>query len=113
MPENSDRYFTDFLSYVSKNIEILGLTIDWYLPLHGEGMIVANDTVRNTFDLRLADNMPYTIRNEQLIFIKEGFEHDLAHAILFDPQRKAVAYQTSKYTPLKMMNKIAILIKLK
>lgn len=92
----------------SKNIEILGLTIDWYLPLHGEGMIVANDTVRNTFDLRLADNMPYTIRNEQLIFIKEGFEHDLAHAILFDPQRKAVAYQTSKYTPLKMMNKIEI-----
>jgi hypothetical protein len=92
----------------SKNIDISGLTIDWYLPLHGEGLIEANDTINNSFDIRLADNMPYTIRNEQLIFIKEGFEHDLAHAILFDPKRKAVAYHTSKYTPLKMMNEIEI-----
>jgi len=92
----------------SKNINISGLTIDWHLPLHGEGMIVANDTVNNTFDLRLADNMPYTIRNEQLIFIKEGFEHDLTHAILFDPERKAVAYNTSKYTPLNMIKHIEI-----
>jgi len=69
-------------------------------------MIEANDTINNTFDLRLADNMPYTIRNEQLIFIKEGFEHDLNHAILFDPKRKAVAYNTAKYTPLKMINHI-------
>jgi hypothetical protein len=92
----------------SKNIDISGLTIDWYLPLHGEGMIVANDTINNTFDLRLADNMPYTIRNEQLIFIKEGFEHDLNHAILFDPKRKAVAYNTLKYTPLNMVKNIKI-----
>ena len=92
----------------SKNIDISGLTIDWYLPLHGEGLIEANDTINNTFDLRLADNMPYTIRNEQLIFIKEGFEHDLNHAILFDPKRKAVAYNTAKYTPLNMVNHIEI-----
>ncbi len=92
----------------SKNVDISGLTIDWYLPLHGEGLIVANDTINHTFDIRLAENMPYTIRNDQLIFIKEGFEHDLAHAILFDPKRKAVAYQTSKYTPLKIINHIEI-----
>jgi len=92
----------------SKNIKISGLTIDWYIPLHSEGIIEANDTINNSFDIRLAENMPYTIRNEQLIFIKEGFEHDLAHAILFDPKRKAVAYQTSKYTPLKMTNHIEI-----
>ncbi len=92
----------------SKNIDISGLTIDWHLPLHGEGLIEANDTINNSFDIRLAENMPYTIRNEQLIFIKEGFEHDLAHAILFDPKRKAVAYQTSKYTPLKITNNIEI-----
>jgi len=92
----------------SENIKISGLTIDWYIPLHSEGLIEANDTINNSFDIRLAENMPYTIRNEQLIFIKEGFEHDLAHAILFDPKRKAVAYQTSKYTPLKMTNHIEI-----
>lgn len=41
----------------SKNIDISGLTIDWYLPLHGEGLIIANDTINTTFDIRLADNM--------------------------------------------------------
>lgn len=92
----------------SNNIDISGLTIDWHLPLHGEGLIEANDSINNSFDIRLAENMPYTIRNEQLIFIKEGFEHDLAHAILFDPKRKAIAYQTSKYTPLKIKNNIEI-----
>lgn len=92
----------------SKNIDISGLTIDWHLPLHGEGIIEANDTINNTFDIRLADNMTYTIRNEQLIFIKEGFEHDLAHAILYDPKRKAVAYNTNKYTPLQMTKTIEI-----
>ena len=92
----------------SKNIDISGLTIDWHLPLHGEGMIEANDSVNNTFDIRLEDNMPYAIRNNQLIFIKEGFEHDLAHAILFDHKRKAVAYNTNKYTPLQMTKTIEI-----
>lgn len=76
--------------------------------MHSEGIIEANDTINNSFDIRLAENMPNTIRNEQLIFIKEGFEHDLAHAILFDPKRKAVAYQTSKYTPLQMTKTIEI-----
>ena len=95
----------------SKNIDISGLTIDWYLPLHGEAIIEANDTINNTFDLRLANNMPYTIRNEQLIFIKEGFEHDLNHAILFDPKRKAVAYNTSKYTPINMINHTEVINK--
>ncbi|GGK33796.1 alpha-1,3-galactosidase A [Yeosuana aromativorans] len=92
----------------SKNIDISGLNIDWFLPLHSEGLIEANDTTNHSFDLRLADNMPYTIRNEQLIFIKEGFEHDLNQAILFDPERKAVSYNTSKYTPLKMIDHIVI-----
>ncbi len=92
----------------SKNIDISGLTIDWHIPIHSESMIVANDTINHTFDIRIADNIPYTIRNEQLFFIKEGFEHDLAHAILYDPKRKAIAYNTTKYTPLKITENIEI-----
>lgn len=92
----------------SDNIDISGLKIDWYLPLHSEGLVVANDTINNTFDLKLSDNMPYTIRNNQLIFIKEGYEHDLNQAILYDPKRKAVAYNTSKYTELNMNSHIEI-----
>ena len=92
----------------SKSIDISGLTIDWHIPIHSESMIVANDSINHTFDLRIADNIPYTIRNEQLFFIKEGFEHDLAHAILYDPKRKAIAYNTTKYTPLKITDNIEI-----
>jgi len=92
----------------SKNIDISGLTIDWHIPIHSESMIVANDTINHTFNLRIADNIPYTIRNEQLFFIKEGFEHDLDHAILYDPKRKAIAYNTTKYTPLKINTDIEI-----
>jgi len=92
----------------SKNIDLSGFTIDWHIPLHSEGLIVANDSVNKTFDIKLAENMPYTIRNNQLIFIKEGYEHDLDRAILFDPKRKAVAYRTSDYTPLGMTNSIKI-----
>lgn len=92
----------------SKNIDISGLTIDWHIPIHSESMVVANDTINHTFDIRIADNIPYTIRNEQLFFIKEGFEHDLDHAILYDPKRKAIAYNTTKYTPLKITDDIEI-----
>ena len=92
----------------SKNIDISGFTIDWHLPLHGEGLIVANDTTTKSFDLKLAKNMPYTIRNNQLIFIKEGFEHDLNHAILFDTARHAILYRTADYAPLDMMQSIDI-----
>lgn len=92
----------------SKNIDISGLTIDWHIPVHSESMVVANDTINHTFDLGIADNIPYTIRNEQLFFIKEGFEHDLAHAILYDPKRKAIAYNSTKYTPLKITDNIEI-----
>ena len=41
-------------------------------------------------------------------FNVEGFEHDLDHAILYDPKRKAIAYNTTKYTPLKITDNIEI-----
>lgn len=97
-----------FLIEDSKNIAISGFTIDWHVPLHSEALVVANDQDNGSMDLKIADNIPYTIRNEKLIFIKEGYEHDLGNAILYDPERKAVAYNTNKYTPLRMNQNIPI-----
>lgn len=88
----------------SKNIKISGINIDWHVPLHSEAMVVANNQKRGTFDLQIDEGYPYVIRNNKLFFIKEGYEHDLGRAILFDPERKAVAYNTRKYTPLDVVN---------
>lgn len=97
-----------FLIEDSKNIDISNFTIDWHIPLHSEALIEASDSVNKTIDIRISDNIPYTIRNEELIFIKEGYEHDLGRAILYDPERRAIAYNTQKYTPLRMHKKIEI-----
>lgn len=92
----------------SKNIKISGIDINWHVPLHSEARVVANNKEQGTFDLQIGEEYPYVVRNNKLFFIKEGYEHDLGRAILFDPERKAVAYNTRKYTPVDAINKKTI-----
>ncbi len=89
-----------FLIDNCKNITFENLTVDWDQPFHSEGLVVANDLKNNTFDLQISDDYPYDIRNGQIHFIKEYYEHTIGQAILFDPKRKAIAYDTESYTPL-------------
>ncbi|CAM4232509.1 alpha-1,3-galactosidase-related protein [Zobellia nedashkovskayae] len=89
-----------FLIESSKNITVQNVTIDWAMPFHSEGTIVANDEKNNSFDIQFSDEYPYEIRNEQLIFIKEFYEHDLGQSILYDPERKAIAFNTEAYTSI-------------
>ncbi len=91
-----------FLIDKSQNIALKNLTIDWEVPFHSEGLVVANDLKNRTFDLKISDDYPYEIRNEQLYFIKESYEHNLGQAILYDPERKAIAFNTESYTPLTL-----------
>ncbi len=93
-----------FLIDKSQNIILKNLNIDWQIPFHSEGLVVANDLKNRTFDLKISDVYPYEIRNEQLYFIKESYEHNLGQAILYDPERKAIAYDTESYTPLTLFN---------
>lgn len=97
-----------FLIEDSKNISISGITIDWEIPLHSEAEIVANDPANGTFDIRISEQYPYVIRNGSLHFIKEGYEHDLGSAILFDPERKAVTYRNNDYMPLEVFSKAEV-----
>ena len=92
----------------SKNVCISGITIDWHIPLHSEALVVANNVNENSFDLRISEDYPYVVRNNNLVFIKEGYEHDLGRAILFDPQLKRIAYNTNRYTPIPMTGEIPI-----
>ena len=51
-----------------KNIKVQNLSVDWAMPFHGEGLVVANDLEKKTFDLEIKD--PYVIKNDQVHFIK-------------------------------------------
>ncbi len=92
----------------SKNIKISNISIDWEIPLHSEAKIVANDPSKGTFDIEISSQFPYAIKNNNLYFIKEGFEHDLDRAILFDPKRKAVAYRNNDFMPLDMNSNVEV-----
>ena len=94
-----------FLIENSKNIKIQNLSVDWKDPFHSEGLVIANDMQGNTFDLKISEDYPYEIRNDQLVFIKEYYEHELGQSILFDPKTKAVAFETENYTPLSLYSK--------
>ena len=82
----------------SENITVKNLSIDWNEPFHSEGLIVANDSKNKTFDMQISDEYPYEIRNEQIYFIKEYYEHTIGQSILYDPKRKAIVFNTEAYT---------------
>lgn len=92
----------------SQNIKIINVSIDWGMSFHSEGVIVANDPVKKIFDMRISKDYPYEIRNGQLYFIKEYYEHNIGQSILFDPITKEVSYDTESYTPLTTRTKTKI-----
>lgn len=97
-----------FLIENSQNITVKNLSIDWEVPFHSEGVIVANDEEKKTFDVKFSDAYPYEIRNGQLIFIKPYYEHTVGQSILFDPKRKATMFDTEAYTNLSTLTKTAV-----
>jgi parallel beta-helix repeat protein len=88
-----------FIVEESAHIELSGFSIDWKLPLASEAVVVARDEENKTFDIRISEDQPYEIRNGELIFLKEGYEHNLGRNIFWDPKTGAVAYNTSAYGP--------------
>ena len=84
----------------AENIRISGFSIDWEIPLHSEVEVVGTDASNHTFDIRIDSLTPYEIRNGELVFIKEGYEHNMERAICWDPATMAVAYNTWEVTPL-------------
>lgn len=97
-----------FLIENSANISITNVSIDWEVPFHSEGVIVANDKKNGTFDWKFTDAYPYEIRNKQLIFIKPYYEHTVGQTILFDPERKAIMFNTETYTNVTTVSKTAL-----
>lgn len=97
-----------FIIEHSHNIHLQGVSIDWQLPLHTEVKVVANDVKSKSFDVEIPANQPYLLRNGELIFLKEGFEHNMETGILFDQQKQRVYYNTRAYTPIPYKNKVKV-----
>ncbi|WP_109831200.1 alpha-1,3-galactosidase-related protein [Reichenbachiella versicolor] len=94
-----------FLIDHCKNVTLKNITIDWEQSFHSEAIVVANDLQKKTFDIKIPQEYPYEIRNGQLIFIKEYYEHTIGQTILYDPVRKAISFNTESYTPLTIYDR--------
>ena len=79
------------------NITLQNFSIDWEIPFHSEGLVVGNDPKNKTIDLKYGDVDSYEIRNGELYFVKEYYEHTIGQNILFDPERRAIAYRAHDY----------------
>ena len=97
-----------FIIEESNNLQLSGFTIDWELPLGSEVLVVGSDPENKTFDIRINPNQPYEIRNGELFFLKEGYEHNINKAIYWDPATGAIAYNTDKYAPVPVNNKPSV-----
>jgi hypothetical protein len=86
----------------SENIRLSGFSIDWELPLHSEVEVVAVDKAANTFDVRINPDTPYELRNGEVIFLKEGYEHNFERAQIWDPATMAVAYNSGRVVQLTL-----------
>ena len=94
-----------FLIEGSKNISVKNVSIDWSQSFHSEGLIVANDAVNKTFDMQIDAKYPYYIKNGELVFVKEYYQHTIGQSILYDPERKAIAFNTEAYTSITTKKK--------
>ncbi len=84
----------------AKNITIKNLFFDFDRATHSELKVAAVDKEKHTIDFEISSQYPYEIRNGQLIFLKDGYEHNLENAVYWDPEKRAVAYQSRQLTPL-------------
>jgi len=94
-----------FLIDRSKNISVKNVSIDWFESFHSEGLIVANDKAKKTFDMQIDEKYPYYIKNGELVFVKEYYQHTIGQSILFDPERKAISFETDAYTGITTKKK--------
>lgn len=94
-----------FLMDRCKNITIKNLSIDFAESFHSESVITSHNN-DGSFDMSISKEYPYEIRNGQLVFVKSYYEHTLGQSILYDPERKAIAYQTEIYTPITTLTKV-------
>ncbi|BDI30308.1 alpha-1,3-galactosidase B [Capsulimonas corticalis] len=86
-----------FLIEDSTNVSLTNFQIDWADPLHFEATVIASDPERHTFDVKVLDEVKYSIRNHTLTY--HGYEWDqaLQYSYFFDSQTKRPLYDIGRY----------------
>ncbi|WP_445751986.1 alpha-1,3-galactosidase-related protein [Polaribacter sp.] len=102
-----------FIIEESSNIKITNLSIDWEVPFTLEGLVVANDATKQTFDIEV--KTPYVVEFDRLYLSLERedspyerkfgkrfamWEHynlEVAESIIWDPKTMAPLYNTKLY----------------
>jgi Right handed beta helix region len=73
----------------SENITIKNVSIDWDVPLMGQGEIIVVGT--NYIDVQINPESPYKIENGKIFFIGEGWKSELSDIMEFDKETKFIA----------------------
>ncbi|PQJ76242.1 hypothetical protein BTO13_10765 [Polaribacter gangjinensis] len=102
-----------FIIEESSNVKVTNINIDWEVPFTLEGLVVANDETKNTFDIEI--KTPYVVEFERLYLSLERedspyerkygkrfamWEHynlEIAENIFWDPKTMAPLYNTQLY----------------
>jgi hypothetical protein len=102
-----------FIIEKSKNIKINNLNVDWQVPFVLEGLVVATNKDKHTFDIKI--RTPYKVEYDRLYLSLERedtpyerrfgkkfamWEHDnleIAESIFWDPKTMAPLYNTKQY----------------
>ncbi|MGK0290017.1 MAG: hypothetical protein ACI86H_001472 [bacterium] len=102
-----------FIIEKSSNIKIINLNIDWEVPFTLEGLVVANDTAKHTFDIEVKtpyvvefdrlylslerEDSPYERKYGKRFAMWEHYNLEVAESIIWDPKTMAPLYNTKQY----------------
>ncbi len=86
-----------FLVNNSNNISIKNLIIDFAEPFHSEATVIACNPKDKSIDVEISKEFPYEIRNNQLIFVRSYYDHNLGQSMIYDKNRVAPIYQTENF----------------
>ena len=90
----------------TENVILRNFSIDWERPFHSEAKVVANDKVKQTFDIQISEDYPYRMEGDQLIWLLDDdwddwdgtlWRQNIFANIFFDPETGGVAYRVQDY----------------
>ena len=79
----------------SVDCTLRNFSIDFAHPHIGQVEVIENDTLSATIIYRIAEGVPYEVRDSVLYFQGEGWEISPQHCIAFEPKSRHLVYRTS------------------
>ncbi len=102
-----------FIIEGSKNVTVTNLSVDWKVPFVIEGLVVANSSKNNTFDIKVEtpylvkfnrlylslerEDSPYEKRYGKRFATWEHYNLEVGQNIFWDPKTMAPLYNTKQY----------------